>query len=233
MSIDMGELAKNYFGTIPGKEERISSTFKGSGNTPTVSKVSEGFRAEDNIDIEGFTDKVKSLLNDTWEDGWGEFTMEGPTGNNVDDIKLPLITFDVVRRIPSQNKKGVKSRNTEYRKDPTNDNYVMIISRRWFDCTVEFCVYNTTNRGARKLTSRLESFLESYAGFFKEQGISEMIFEEEVETRLSTRYREGVPSTCIRYLIVLERILVERVRVTKEIRSKIYSSTNTDLTKSD
>lgn len=178
-------------------------------------------KAQGNIDVEGFTDRLKALLDEAWEDDWGEFTWESPTDNDPENAMMPVISFDVVSRAPSKGKAGVKARPTEVILDPDNEDYTLILHRQWFDCTVEFLIFHRTNREANALMSRFEAFLDAYKGFFKEQGVSEMIFQGEFDSRLSRKYKDGMPSSCLHYFIVFERILVERIRTTKELRTKI------------
>ena len=140
--------------------------------------------------------------------------MESPTGNDIDSVDLPHITFNVVHRTASKGKIGVKARAMESIIDPENNDYTLILHRQWFDCIVEYLIFDKTNRDAQHVADRFEMFMDTYRGFFKEQGISEMLFQEEVDSKLSSKYKEGVPSNCLRYFMVLERILVERVRTT-------------------
>jgi len=225
------DVFKNYFGN-QGVPNHISVPVSDSYDylessitkvTDTSKALVQDLRANGNIDIEGFTDKLKFLLNEVWGDTWGDFTMEGPTGKDPNNSKLPVITFDVVHRIPSKGKTGVKIRPTELILDSENDDYTLILNRKWFDCTVEFMFFNSTNREARRLMERFETFMDTYVGYFKEAGISEMIFQEEVDSRLSKKYNDGIPSTCLHYLMVIERIVVDKIRTTKELRTKIQS----------
>lgn len=223
MNNDFGNIADQYFSGKP-----ITPPIYIAEQNPQQEgmndQLSQGLRADGNIDIEGFSDKVKDLLDDSWEDEWGTFTMEEPTGNDPESVNLPVISFGVVDRASSKNKKGLKSRQNEYMLDPEDENYTIIISRKWFDCIVEYMVFHKTNKESRELLKRFEVFMETYTGYFKEQGVSEMVFLNEVDSRLSKKYKEGIPSTCIRYLMVLERITIQRVRTTKYLRSKIKAS---------
>lgn len=188
----------------------------------TIDNLS-GQRAQGNINIDGFSTKIKELLDNAWEDGWGDFTVNGVKKEVIENMPLPLVIFDVINRTPSKGKIGLKPRATEIMIDPENNDYSIILHRKWFDAVVEFLVLDATNQDAMKLAERLELFIETYTGFFKEAGISELIFQEEVDSRFSKNYVEGVPSRCLRYQLVLERIVSERVRTTKEVRSKIQS----------
>lgn len=235
MSSVFEDMANSYFPksnfTKTSEEDAELNTVGSSiiANTNPNTSTTQQY-ADSNADVDSFTDNIASLLNDTWEDGWGYLTMEEPTGNDIEKTPLPAVTFDVVHRIPSNSKKGLKPRLTEIRLDPTDENYTLIVSRNWFDYTIEFMFFDKTNRGSRVLMNRFETFIETYIGFFKENGVSEMIFSEEVDSRLSKKYKDHIPSTCLRYLLVMERISVQRVRTTNVIRSKIQATKSGSIT---
>lgn len=232
-SMKSEDIFKNYFVGNGLKEKPHTNVNANIPNNDyisgTITQTSEpidtvrSLRANGNIDIEGFTDKVKFLLNEVWDDGWGDFTMESPTGQNPDNTPLPVISFGVVHRTPSKNKIGLKGRPTELYLDPENDNYTIILNRKWFDCQIEFVFFASSNLDARRLMQKFELFMDTYIGYFKEAGISELIFQEEVDSRLSSKYKDGLPSTCLHYTMVLERIIVDKVKTTKELRTKIQS----------
>lgn len=218
----------NYFGK---SKVPITTTIKQDFNcgksspNPVTRTVSQ--RADSNADLESFTDIFKSLLDDTWDDGWGTFTVEAPNWNNPESISTPCIVFDVEERVPSKNKIGIKSRQLEVVPDPDDTSYAFIVSRKWFDCEVSFLIASQTNREASRLMTKLETFIDTYTGYFKQNGLSEFIFLREDKSKLKEKVLEGVPSKCLVYLIVLERISIERVRSTKEIRSQIEAETPT------
>lgn len=219
---------ENYFKN--NKKPTVTTHITKGNSSPSYHSYSPqtvSQRADSNADMESFTDIFKSLLDDTWEDGWGTFTVESPTGNDPESIAMPCIIFDVENRVPSKNKTGIKSRQLEIIPDPDDEDYTLIVSRKWFDCEVSFLIINQTNREASRLMSKLESFIETYIGYFKRNGISELIFLREDKEKLRSKALEGVPSKCLIYLMVLERISVERVRTTKEIRSQIKADAPT------
>lgn len=215
------DIFNNYFG-----KREVSKTEVEIVNTPSVPSMNEniiGQRADGNVDIFGFANSVSEMLTNAWEDGWGKFTINGVKKDNIENLPLPLIVFDVVERIPSLKIKGLKPRITEVGVDPDDDDYSIIVHRKWFDAIVEFLVLDTTNREAVRLADRFELFIDTYTGFFKETGVSELIFYKEIDSRLSKNYIEDVPSRCLQYKLVIERIVVERVRTTKEVRSKLQA----------
>ena len=217
------DVFSKYFASKPQAKKVVEIV-----NTPAQiiesQPTQQSQRAEGNTDMYGFAEKVAEILDNSWEDGWGTFTINGNKDSNIDKLQLPMIVFDVVERTPSRNKAGLKSRIMEMQIDPEDENYSLIIHRKWFDATVEFLVLDTTNQNAIKLADRFELFIDTFTGFFKEAGVSELIFAKEVDSRLSKNYIDGVPSRCLRYQMVIERIVVERVRTTKEVRSKIQAT---------
>lgn len=215
------DIFNNYFGPrgASAKEVEIVNTPR----LPCASENTQGQRADGNIDLFGFAEHVSQMLTNAWEDNWGTFTINGDKKENIENLPLPMIVFDVVERVPSSKMKGLKARITEVAIDPTDSNYSIIVHRKWFDAIVEFLVLDATNQDAIRLADRFELFIDTFTGFFKEAGVSELIFHKEIDSRLSKNYIEGVPSRCLRYQLVIERIVVERVRTTKEVRSRLQA----------
>lgn len=220
------EIFDNYFGSRkkPTAPMEIVEQPTSIIDLQSLQPNEKGQRAEGNTDIYGFAVKLGELLATAWQDENVTFTINGVKDENIEELDMPMIVFDVIERVPSRVKPGIKSRAMELQIDPEDDNYSIIVHRKWFDAMVEFLVLDTTNQDAIKLADRFELFIDTFTGFFKEAGVSELIFSKEVDSRLSKNYIEHVPSRCLRYQMVVERIVIERVRTTKEVRSKIQAT---------
>lgn len=196
----------------------------------TVQQNSERLTADGNLDIPGFTDAIRNLLDDTWEDGWGVFSDGAPTDTtNTNSMTFPHIIFDVMKRIPSINKKGIKPRMTQLVLDPDNSDYTLILSKRWFDCDCRFLIAHNTNKEAQELMTKFETFMEAYVGYFKKLGVTEIIFVSEDKYEPSESVLSDKSIKCLNYYLLFERIRVERVRTTKALLSQIEAQTQITL----
>lgn len=187
--------------------------------------VDERLTAHGAADLEKFTDMICKLLNIAWGNDWGIFSEENPTGNNPEETPLPHITYNLISR-RSTEKRGLKGQTFAPIPDPEHEGETITPVRQWFDCIVEFCIYARTNAEATRLAQRFEEFMYTYRGFFKDEGITEIIFEEERAPEVNSLYRQDIPHRTIRYLVRIERIIEIR---SYELRQVGLSLNRVDL----
>lgn len=190
--------------------------------------MTNGYRllADDNIDdLEQLADIIKRLCNAAWGAGWGEFSPDLKTGEDSSNIILPQITIDINKREPAEGMGGPKPTLVDVIKETDDDGELtgdaFLIYRQWFDCNIEFNIYGRTSKEARQLKKKLESLLSVYAGYLKRNGVSEIMFEEEVSGKCSLNYVEKTPMKCIYYYIRFETIT--------PIRQSLINSINLEI----
>lgn len=171
------------------------------------------------LDLDGFTDKIREMTAAAWGEDWGEFIQDEPTGNDPEEVILPKITFDTYERLPSKTHKSLAPIKFDTFRDPERPETLIEVYRQWFDVEVEFKVYHLTNRDARVLMEDFEGFLFTYREFFKDCGISELLFLAETKPQVVTRWGKKLSERNLRYLVRIERV--------QEVRSNILSDIST------
>lgn len=166
----------------------------------------ERLTAKDTADLDKLTDMIYKLLDIAWGDKWGVFSEERPTDNDADNTPLPHITYNLIHRVHTE-KKTVKWQQFASEPDPIHKGETITQYKCWFTCQVDFTVYDDTNRGARLTAQRFEEFMETYIGYFKQEGISEIIFKSEKAPDVSSSYRQDIPYRTLCYEVRIERIL--------------------------
>lgn len=172
--------------------------------------------AEGNLDLEAFSDEINRLLKLSWGDDWGDFQLEEPTGNDPDDIALPIITYDFLERVRSASHPSLDPVHFDSFTDEPNRQIVKLY-RSWFDVELVFSAFHTSNREAIQLTSDLEAFLFTYKSHFKKLGLSELIFKKELKPTVKTRWSKQVVHRQLQYLVRIERITQVRSGVINDI----------------
>lgn len=172
--------------------------------------------ADDNCDLDGFTDLIHDLLNRVWGPNWGIFTSESPTGNDPEVSPTPHITYNLLRREPAD-KKSLKRKQFKTFADKDNPGHNITLYRQWFDCAMEFVVYTKTNKEATRVAQRFEEFMETYTGYFKQKGVSEIVFNSEEGPSVSSESRQDIPHRTVRYFVRIERITPVRSIHLKQI----------------
>lgn len=166
--------------------------------------------AEGNIGIDEFTDKILELTSLAWGEDWGTFTLEEPVGNDQENLNAPIITYDIHERVRSESHKSLDPILFDTVKDPDDPGASIKLYRMWFDVEMEFKIYHETNREARMLMEEFETFLFTYKGFFKNMGISDIIFLAETKPMVTTLWQQNLPTRTLRYLVRIERITTIR-----------------------
>ena len=181
--------------------------------------ISDTLVAHGNLDIEGFTDELSTLLKKAWGDDWGTFQLEEPTGDEPEETKLPIITYDYNSRRRSKTHSSLDPVLFDSFTDKENSQIVKV-HRQWFDVTMSFKIFHETNREAMELMADLEAFLFTYKGHLKKLGVSELIFEEEKKPDVKTKWNKPVVQRELVYLIRIERIYEQRLNIAERIELK-------------
>lgn len=169
------------------------------------------------MDFDAFTDRMNELLKRAWGDDWGDFIQSEPTGNNPDKLVLPVIVYDTLRRVPSVSHKSPEPILYDKIRDEDHPTTFLELYRQWFDMEVNFFVYHQTNRDARILMEAFEDFLFEYKDYFKDLGISDIVFQSEEPPQVVTMWGKELPQRNLRYLVRIERIRTKRSNTTQVI----------------
>ena len=240
---DIEKAMKEYFGKIDG-ERSTASTVDFSRNiyqkpkpTAIMHEVQgtntwrNGYRllADGNIDdLENFANILKKLCNAAWGEGWGELSPDLKTGEDSASVILPQITVEMNTREPAEGMGGLKPRLVDIiNEEDGNGNLTgdaFLLYRQWFDCNVEFNFYGRNSKETRELQKKFETLITVYAGYLKRNGISEIVFEQEVSGKCSLNFVETRPMRCIYYYVRLESITPVRQSLINEINMKIGAS---------
>jgi hypothetical protein len=203
--------------------------------------IFEDYYADDNInDIDDAMELIKELWDKVNPDCI--FSDEEPTDSDPESVTLPHIVYDTLHRAHTDKlSDGRKPRKITDYPDPDQPGHNLTEAIEWFDCIVEFVIYDNTRRGAKNWMKTFERFILTYTGYLKKRGIHEIVFLQEGDNEVSTRNRTELPHRRLQYLVRIQRSLVLRSirldEVTFETRimrpdgtksSEIYPSTEGD-----
>jgi hypothetical protein len=171
--------------------------------------------------LDQFTTIIKTIIDKAWGATWGTFTNEWPVGNDPTTLPLPQITYELFHRVPSKSMKSIKPRLMETIPDPDVPNGTIDVYRQWFDCLVDFGIWHKTNMEAEALKQKFEDFMLAYSGYFKQQGVSELLFVAEMQPSVSTKWRQDIPHRALRYLVRIERVTPVRSTTISELFTNV------------
>lgn len=173
--------------------------------------------------IDGFVDTLGRLFSAAWGPDWGVFTEEHTAFTDPQNIPLPQIVFHLLERAPMKELTPLKKRYFTIEPDPEYPGYNVEIYKAWYECRVGFQCFARTNREARHLALQLEDFLTTYAGYFKEQGISEINFLGEEAPQYLNETAGVVPYRTLYYKLRIEHTIVVRTKVLEDVVIRVQT----------
>jgi hypothetical protein len=75
-----------------------------------------------------------------------------------------------------------------------------------FDCYIEFCVFAKSAEEADQITEELDEFILMYKGFFKQKGVQEILFHQQLEDMVLTDWKFPIACRPIQYIMRFEKI---------------------------
>lgn len=118
------------------------------------------------------------------------------------EIKIdnPYITFRVISRKPKVERKP-RVRET------IDDNSLMgEIYGQKFTCIVQFNIFGATANDAEIVMQRFEEMVFNYTGYLKRNGVSEILFEDQITDDEINNFHQILSVRSIRYRIEIEHI---------------------------
>lgn len=152
-------------------------------------------------------DKITSL---TMKDIDVEFIPdEGKVIYLSNDQKLdkPLITYKLKERKPKGELKPRFRENFIENKDPELVRVGEIYGQK-FKCLIQFDIFANTYELSEQILNRFEDMMLSYAGYFKRNGISEIVFQQQYTDDSIKSMRQTLSIRSICYYVEIEKITV-------------------------
>ena len=169
-----------------------------------MSNTSRFLLAEGNLDLDEFFHELELLLNHTWGDDWGTFAEYQGDVESAESVSLPRVAYDVVDRVPAEYSPK-KKRLYDQTRDVDNDRELFVY-RQWFICHIHFHCMAPNRRMAREISQGFEQFMDAWTGYFKQMGISEIIFKREFRPDVDTENRQDKAVRTLQYEIRYENI---------------------------
>lgn len=119
----------------------------------------------------------------------------------------PHISYRLISRKPTKEYKPI-AREEIVECDEHNEQRYGTVFGQKFDCIVQFNVFASENRVANKVMESFEELMISYAGYFKEQGVRDLYFKEQVTDTDYNNFRETLSVRNIRYYVQIEKLMV-------------------------
>ena len=190
-------------------------------------------QAENSCNFDQFTDIIKQLLDATWGPKWGTFSEAFPSGTDAKDVTMPVITYSLKKMSPGViNKAGnvelkARHRGTHVITEEGVDPLVVDVYGRVLDCDVTFDIWETNNTKVNQLAMRFMEFMDMYLGYFKGQGVKEVIWKE-FDSEIEVDWRDDVVGRRLSYHVRLEHVFEVQTDTIKKVTGLVSTMNESD-----
>lgn len=131
-------------------------------------------------------------------------------------LDQPMITYKLIERKP---KGELKPRFREDFKETDLDGNVRIgeVFGQKFKCHIQFNIFASVYTTAEQVMERLEDAITTYAGYFKKNGVGEIIFDSQLTDEAYEMARQSLSIRNLRYYVEIEKLTVIMRESIKEI----------------
>lgn len=193
--------------------ESLDRSQANDGRAPLMDAyIDNRLRSDKPITFLSFIDDLRRL----WEAAGkqGRFVRQQPA---KEEAVYPTITYRTIRREINSSFKDLKPRYRGVIQHPHIEGEYIELYGQIFDVWVEFCVYSQGAEEADELAMELEEFLQTYAGFFKANGVQEILFHAQGEDEVLTEGRVVVAKRKLLYTMRFEKIIVRFLNEIQQI----------------
>ena len=139
----------------------------------------------------------------------------------AEKIDHPIIFYKVVSRVPREKNYKPRFREDIYDRNPDGSELRQgAIYGQFFDCEIQFDIVASDYSAADRVMNAFEDAMQKYAGFFKRNGVSEVLFAKQFTDENLDIYRQKMSVRSLIYDVTIERIRLA------------YDTTITEITQS-
>jgi hypothetical protein len=189
-----------------------------------VKRDTDYSRAEKGASMADFFELVKQMVIKALKKEKVEIVPnDGPRRvlDPAEKIDHPLIYYKVVSRVPRDKNYKPRFREDIYDRNPDGSEVRQgAIYGQFFDCEIQFDIIASDYSTADRVMNAFEDAMQKYAGFFKRNGVSEVLFAKQFTDENLDIYRQKMSVRSLVYDVAIERIRLA------------YDTTITEITQS-
>lgn len=167
-------------------------------------------QADKNCDLDDLFAMINKLVVKALKKDNVEFNPDEGARFVVDQkvpINHPIIQFDVISYEPKLELKPRVINQFIEESDDKNDRWKrhgQVWSQR-FKCVIQFNIIGSDYITANKVMRDFEELMFRYAGYFKQQGVAEIVFKSRFSDKNYDYYRQNLSVRSLQYYVEIER----------------------------
>lgn len=180
---------------------------------------SKQLKSEKSASMLDFIKMIDKIISLTMNDVEVEFIPdEGKIVYLANDFKLdhPIITYKIISRVPKNELKPRFRESFRENENSKNSRYGEVYGQK-FKCNIQFNIFASTYTLVEEILERFESMMICYAGFFKKNGVGELLFEKQHTDESFQNLRQTLSIRNISYYVEIEKVTVIMRESIKEV----------------
>ena len=167
-------------------------------------------QADKNCDLDDLFAMINKLVVKALKKDNVEFNPDEGARFVVDQqvpINHPIIQFDVISYEPKLELKPRVINQFIEESDDKNDRWKrhgQVWSQR-FKCVIQFNIIGSDYITANKVMRNFEELMFRYSGYFKQQGVAEIVFKSRFSDKNYDYYRQNLSVRSLQYYVEIER----------------------------
>lgn len=171
---------------------------------------SKQLKADKSATLFDFIKMVDKIITLTMEDLNVKFIPDEGKGiylGTDQSLNFPMMTYKLIERKP---KGELKPRYREEFKEVDLDGHTRIgeIYGQKFKCHIQFNIFASVYTTAEQVMERFEEAITTYTGFFKKNGVGEVLFDKQLTDETYEMARQSLSIRNIRYYVEIEKLTV-------------------------
>lgn len=175
-----------------------------------VERAVSTYQADTGADLEKLMDMIGKVVTKSKMGKKDKVKFVPDEGNRVFadpgfKVDHPFIFFEVIESCPDKEIKPRVRREFIERNDDDKDRKHGMVYGQAFNAVVQFNIFACDYLEANKVMKSLEELLFSYTSYFKQNGISELIFQRRLTDRNLDMFRMNCSVRSLQYFVRYER----------------------------
>lgn len=139
--------------------------------------------------------------------------------DTMKEFKNPIITYKIISRTPKDELKPRVRETVIERMNPSDKESERLgqVYGQKFKCNIQFNVIASVYKEAEEVMEKFEELITTYTGYFKRNGVGEIIFQEHYTDEAYSKLRETFSVRNLKYYVEIEKLTVIFKEKIKEI----------------
>jgi hypothetical protein len=163
---------------------------------------------------------ISKLVSLTMKDLNAEFIPDEGKAiiQNVNEqLEHPMITYNVISREPKGELKPRVRQTITEKSELGDENRLGEVYGQKFMCTVQFNIFASVYTTAEAVMERFEELMFTYTGYFKKNGVAELLFKKQLTDDSFDTFRQINSVRNLRYYVEVEKLIVMFKEKIKEV----------------